>query len=445
MPRGRRLLATISSLAAPLVLGQLAQTLMGLVDTLMAGRLGGPPLAALSLATLIFSALAMTLKAVDVACQTFTARRVGQGRDDQVGAVLATALTVVVAAGLAATWLGLARPEDLMRLVTRDPEVDRIGASYLYWRSVGLIPLLVFFQLKAMGDGVGWTRVGMVAGIGMNLLNVLLNWLLIFGHAGLPALGVAGAALASSLSSGLAALALLAFYLRPGIRRRFRLLARGNFHRELVRPFLAMAWPPAVQTLGVVLALMAFYVILGGIATATLAVGAVVLRLASVSFMPGLGVGAAVQTMVGQALGAGDQRGARRASWTGLGLAMLVMGACGAAFVLLPAQLLRLFGLEEALVRTGVPALRLVGAAQLVNATGLSIAGALRGAGRTRAVMLVDVAAGFALMPPLAWLFGIHLSGGLLGATWALVAWFTLYAAGMLALFLRPRWHEARH
>ncbi len=440
----RSLAATIAALAAPLVLAQLAQTGMGLVDTLMVGRLGGPPLAALSLATLLFAALAMTIKAVDVACQTFTARRVGQGRDDQVGTIAATALTVVVVLGGAASLVLLRWPGPLMELVTPDPEVDRLGAAYLYWRAAGLVPLLVFFQLKAMGDGIGWTRVGMLAGLGMNLLNVALNWLLIYGHAGLPALGVAGAAMASSLSGAAAAVALLAVYLRPGPRRRFRLLARGNFHRELVRPFLAMAWPPAVQTLGVVVALTAFYVILGWIATATLAVGAVVLRLASVSFMPGLGMGAAVQTLVGQALGAGDVRGARRAAWTGMGLAMAMMGACGLVFLLMPAPLLRLFGLDEALVRVGVPALRLVGALQVIDAVGLTLAGGLRGAGHTRSVMAVDVVAGLVLMPPLAWLFGIAMGGDLLGATWALAVWFTLYAAGMLALFLRPHWHEVR-
>lgn len=440
----RSLAGTIAQLAAPLVLAQLAQTGMGLVDTLMVGRLGGAPLAALSLATLLFAALAMTIKAVDVACQTFTARRVGQGRDDQVGTVAATALTVVVVLGGAASLVLLRWPGPIMELLTPDPEVDRLGASYLFWRAVGLVPLLVFFQFKAMGDGIGWTRVGMLAGLGMNLLNVALNWLLIYGHAGLPALGVAGAAMASSLSGAAAAVALLLVYLRPGPRRRFRLLARGNFHRELVRPFLAMAWPPAVQTLGVVVALTAFYVILGWISTGTLAVGAVVLRLASLSFMPGLGMGAAVQTLVGQALGAGDVRGARRAAWTGMGLAMALMGTCGLVFLLWPAPLLRLFGLDEALVRSGVPALRLVGAAQVVDAVGLTLAGGLRGAGHTRSVMAVDVVAGLVLMPPLAWLFGIALGGDLLGATWALAVWFTLYAAGMLLLFLRPHWHEVR-
>ena len=442
LPR-RRLLRAIAGLALPLVFGQLSQTLMGLVDTIMVGRLGGAPLAAVGLATLLFAALATTLKAVDVACQTFTARRVGEGREGQVGSVLATALTVSLLLGAAATWLGLARPGLLMSLVTRAPAVEGLGAQYLWWRCLGLVPLLVFYQFKAMGDGIGWTRVGMLANVGMNVVNVPLNWLLIFGHAGLPAMGVAGSALASTISTALASLALVAVYLRRGPRRRFRLLAVGNFHRDLLRPFLGMAWPAAVQSLGIVLAMTVFYAILGRISTATLAVGSVLLRLASVSFMPGMGVGAAVQTMVGQALGAGDPAGARRAAWTGVGFALLIMGACGAVFVLWPEQLLRVFTDDRALVREGVHAVQVIGLAQAFDAVGLALAGALRGAGRTRAVMIVDLVAGFTLMPALAWLFGIVWHGGLLGAVWGLVAWFTLYAVGMLVLFLGPRWHGA--
>lgn len=438
----RRLAATLSALAVPLVLGQLSQTLMGVVDTLMVGRLGGPALAAVGLSSLLFAALAMSLKAVDVACQTFTARRIGAGRAGEVGPVLSTALSVVLLFGGLATWFGLANPDLLMRVVTRDPEVVRLGGQWLYWRFLGLLPLLVYFQFKAMGDGIGWTRLGMITGIGMNLVNVPLNWLLIYGHAGFPAMGVGGSALASSISSALALVPLLAVFLAGRNRRRFRLLARGNFHRELVRPFLAMAWPAAVQSLGMVLALTAFYVILGRISTATLAVGAVLLRLASVSFMPGIGLGTAVQTAVGQALGAADFHGARRAAWAGAGLAVLVMGAFGVVFLVFPEQLLRAFMADPALIRDGVPAVRLIGLAQVVDAVGLSLAGALRGAGRTRAVMIVDIVAGIALMPPLAWLFGIVMGGGLLGAVWALVTWFTLYAAGMLALFLPAHWHH---
>ena len=441
LPR-RRLLAVITGLATPVVLGQLAQVLMGLVDTVLVGRLGEASLAAVAIATLMFSALAMSIKATDVAAQTFTARRVGEGRDGEVGAVLATSVTVTLLAGAAVMMVGLLLPETLMRLVSRDAEVVELGAGYIVFRYAGILPLLFYFQVKGVFDGVGWTRIGMGIGIGMNLANVLLNWIFIFGKLGAPALGVRGAALASTLSAALAAAAALGFVLWPRIRKRFRFLSRTNFQPRLVGPFLRIAWPPALQTLGIVLGLLVFNWILGRISVLAVAAANVVLRIASLSFMPGVGVGAAVQTLVGQSLGRGDPQGARRAAWYGVGVSTLFMGIFGLAFVAVPGAILRLFSDSDALIGAGTPILRLMGLVQVIDAVGLTLSGALRGAGLTRPVMLVDLLTGLCLLPPLSWLFGITLGGGLMGAWLALLVWFTLYAVGMVFLFQRSRWEE---
>ena len=431
-------------MATPVVLGQLSQTLMGLVDTLMVGRLGEAPLAAVAVATLLFSALAMTVKSIDVAAQTFTARRVGEGRDTEVGAVLATALTVCLSAGAVCMAVGLIWPEALMRLVTRDAEVRELGRQYLVFRYAGILPLLVYFQAKAVFDGIGWTRIGMGVGIGMNLVNIVLNWIFIFGKWGAPALGVGGAALASSLSAVLAALVITGFMVYTPTRRRFRLVCRTNCKNHLIGPFLRIAWPPAVQTLGIVIALVIFNFFLGLVSTLAVATGNVVLRIASLSFMPGVGVGAAVQTLVGQSLGRADPLGARRAAVGGVGLSMVFMGLFGVFFLATPAFFLRLFSTSADLIREGVPILRLMGLVQLIDAVGLTLSGALRGAGMTRAVMLVDVGTGFVLLPPLTYLFGIVMGGGLFGAWLALLVWFTFYAVGMVWVFFRSDWQEVR-
>ncbi len=440
----RRLLATITGLATPVVLGQISQTLMGLVDTVMVGRLGEGPLAAVAVATLLFSAIAMSIKAVDVAAQSFTARRIGQGRDGEVGSILATAVTVSLGAGAVFMLVGLLWPGWLISLVTGDPEVRELGRSYLIYRYAGMLPLLFFFQAKAVFDGIGWTRIGMGVGIGMNLVNVLLNWILIFGNLGAPAMGVAGAALASSLSALLAGLVILVFLLRPKTRHRFRILCRTNFQVRLIRPFLEIGWPPALQTFGIVVGFLIFYFILGRISIIAVAAANVVMRIASLSFMPGVGVGAAVQTLVGQSLGRDDPRGARRSSWYGVGLSMVFMGIFGVFFLAVPGPMMRLFSDSEELIAAGVPILRLMGLVQLIDAVGLTLAGALRGAGMTRAVMLVDICTGFGLLPPLAYLFGVVMNGGLMGAWLALLTWFTLYAVGMVLLFLRSNWEEVK-
>ena len=440
----RRLLPIIFGLATPIVLANVSQTLMGLVDTLMVGRLGETALAAVGVATLLFSAAAMSIKSVDVAVQTYTAHRVGEGRDGEVGAVLATAAVLTCAVGSVFMLVGLLRPDLLMRLVAVDDAMHDLGTGYLRWRYAGMLPLLLYFQLKGMFDGVGWTRVGMATGIGMNLLNVGLNWVLIFGKLGAPALGVVGAAVASTASTAAAALVILGIALGRGVRKRFRILSRSNLQPGLLRPFLALGWPPALQTMGIIVLFLIFYWILGRISVLAVAAGNVVMRIAALSFMPGYGVGAAVQTLVGQSLGRGDPRGARRAAWGGVGVSVAFMGAFGLVFLLVPGPLIRAFSTSAELEAAGVPILRVMGLVQVVDAVGLTLAGALRGAGATRAVMLVDLVTGFGLLPLLAYLFGVVLGGGLLGAWWALLTWFTVHAAGMLALFVKSRWREVR-
>lgn len=439
----RPLPLALLEMALPVILASISQTLMGLADTLMVGRLGNAALAAVGVATLLFSALAMTLKAADVAVQTLTARRVGAGQELEVGRVVATALTVALAAGLLGAAAGLPGARGVLGLVSGDAEVRRLGLEYLRWRLPGLPPLLLFFLLRAAFDGVGWTRIGMLLGIGMNLVNVPLNWLLIFGGAGLPPLGVAGAALASTLSGALAAGAILLVALRRPLRRRFQLLHRRNLDPRLLGPLLRLAWPAALQQLGLLLALLCFFAILGRISTVAVAAGNVVLRIASLAFMAGLGVAVAVQTMVGQALGRGDPRAARRAGWAGAGMALLVMGAFGALFMAAPAPLLRLFAAGPALVAEGAPALRLVGAAQCFAAVALALAGALRGAGETRAVMMIDVISGWLFFLPVSYLFGVVLAGGLRGAFYGVLLWLFLYAAGAAMWFVKGDWQRS--
>jgi putative MATE family efflux protein len=439
-----RLLGRVVRLALPVVLASVAQTLMGLVDTLMVSRLGTAEIAAVGLATLLFSALATSLKSLDVAVQTITARRDGQGRGGEVGGVLGTALAIVTLAGLPVAVGGWFVPGLGMHLVTTDPEVRQLGAAYYAVRCAGLLPLLWFFQMRGCADGLGRTRLGMLTGVGMNLLNVLLNWVLIFGALGAPALGVRGAALASALSSAVAALALFLILLRPSLRRPHRLFGRGSVRRDLVAPLLRTGWPPALQALGLVGGLVVFSGILGHIGTVAVAAGNIAMRIAALTIMPAMGVGVAVQTLVSRSLGARDPRGAWHVGLAGVGLAAATMAVVGAVFVAAPGALLDPFAVAPDVRAAGRTVLRLTALGQVLAAAGLVFAGVLRGAGAMRRVLLVDAGTGGAVMLPLAWLLGVALGGGLAGAWWALVAWFALHAAIMTRLFVARDWLRLR-
>jgi len=438
------ILGRLASLAAPVVLANIAQTLMGLVDTLMVARLGTAAIAAVGVSTLLFSAVATSLKSLDVAVQTFIARRDGQGRSRETGAVLGTGLVMVLAAGVVAMALGLRWPGFGIGLVSADAEVVELGTGYFFWRAAGLLPFLVFVLIRAAFDGLGRTGVGMVVGVGMNLLNVVLNWMLIFGKLGAPALGVRGAALASSLAALAAMLAILPLALGPQMHRRYGWFARGAVRRDLVRPLLRVGLPPALQAAGLIGGLVVFYGILGHISTVAVAAGNIVMRTASLAIMPAIGVGVAVQTLVSRCLGARDARGAWRYGLAGVALAAGVMSVLGLPFVLLPEQVMRAFDPSPAVLDAGRGILRITALVQILAAAGLTFAGVLRGAGDTTRVLVVDVATGAGFMLPAAWLLGVVLGGGLLGTWWALAGWVALHAVVMTRLFAGKRWLRYR-
>lgn len=439
-----RLLVRVARLAGPVVLASLAQTLMGLIDTLMVGRLGTAPIAAVGLATLMFSVVATGLRSLDVAVQIFTARRDGQGRPQEVGGVLGTGLCLVLSAGLLVTLGGLRWPAAGLSLISPDPKVVSLGADYYALRILGLLPLLVYFLVRAVCDGLGKTRVGMVTGIGMNLLNVLLNWLLIFGNLGLPAMGVRGAALASTLASLAAAVVILLLALKPALRRRHGLFGRGMIRRELAPALLRVGWPPALQAICLIGGLLVFTVILAQISTVALAAGNIVMRLAALSLMAAIGVSVVVQTLVSRSLGAGDALGAWRSGLAGLTVAAAVMALFGLPMLLVPDLLLSAFAAEPPVVAAGRGILRLTALFQMLAAVSLSFAGVLRGAGATAQVLVVEVATGLGFLLPATWLLAVALGGGLIWAWWTLAAWVALHAALMTRLFLGRSWLEVR-
>jgi multidrug resistance protein, MATE family len=443
LPR-RRLLRLVASLAVPVVLANLAQTLMGLVDTLMVGRLGTAAIAAVGVATLLFSTLATGLRSFDVSVQVFTARRDGEGRPEAVGAVLGTGLFLALAAGLLLTLVGLRWPAAFMGLVSPDAEVVALGASYFALRCAGLLPFLAYFLTRACFDGLGQTRIGMLTGVGMNLLNVGLNWVLIFGNLGAPALGVGGAALASSLASLTAALVILVIALGGGRRRRYRLLARGSVQRSLMGPLLRLGWPSALQATALIGGLVVFTMILGQVSTVAVAAGNIVMRIAALAVMIAVGVGVVVQTLVSRSLGARDARGAWRAGLAGLGLAAASMALAGLPMLAVPDVMLGAFVPEPPVLAAGRQILRLTALVQILAAVSLPFAGALRGAGAARQVLLVEAVTGALLLLPAAWLLAVGLGGGLLGAWWALVLWFAVHAAWMTRLFRSRRWLTIR-
>lgn len=392
----QRTLAELSGLlavAAPLVLAQLAQNGMSFIDTVMIGRLGPGPLAGLALGAVAFSFAYLLAMALIMAVSPVVAQAAGAGRPQdgakalRHGLVLALALSVPVAVGVASL-------PPVLRLLGQDEGVVAGAGEYLRAVVFGLPGALAFVALRGFLEGNGQTRpIMVIAGLGV-LVNAGMNEVLIFGRLGLPALGLAGAGIATSITYTLMAVAAALV-----IRHAYRQLAPFGDWRlgwPSFRELLGLGWPISL-TLGFEVGLFsAAALVMGYFGEAPLAGHQIAMQTASMSFMVPLGVGIATGIRVGQAQGRGDDAGVRLAGWTGMGVAASFMVLTAALYLLAPRLVTSIFldvNDPANLVVVGYAAtfLSLAGAFQLADGVQVAAVGALRGLKDTRVPMLMTL------------------------------------------------------
>ena len=430
-------------LATPVVLTQLGGIAMGIVDTIMVGRLGPAPLSAVALGnalsfTIIIVCLG-TLTALDplVSQAHGAGRPVEAGRAMHHGAFLALALTVP-------TMLLLSLAHPLLRLVGEPEPLAMNAAAFVHGINFGVLPFLLFTVLRQFMQGISRARPAMVVMILANLLNIFGNWVLIYGHLGAPALGSTGSAWSTTICRWAMFLA-LAIYVFS--------------HRDL-RPYLTHVppWPPDRQLLerllrvglpagsqfGLEVGVFASAsVLMGWFGTLQLAGHQIALNLCSTTFMVPLGFSATAAVRVGQAIGRGDVAAARRAAFSAYGLGVGFMAIAASCFFAFPELFVRIYTHDPALVQMGV-SLLLVGAAfQLSDGTQTIAIGSLRGAADTRFPMLVSFVAYWLVGLPAGYWLAFKAGMGPPGLWWGLTLGLTLVGVTLALRFhLRVREHR---
>ncbi len=418
-------------LSIPLALGQLGMTLMGVVDTIVVGRVSSEALAAVAIGNVyLFNALAFGL-GVMMALDPIVAQAVGAKDDDAIarglqrGILLAVAITIPTVMLL---WPG----ETLLRLLRQQPEIIPVAAQYARIQILGVLPFYLFIAFRQTLQAMHRTAAIVAVIVLANLLNLLLNWVFVFGHWGAPPMGAAGSSWATALSRGFMAIALLALgwphlrrYLIPWHPRAFDLGALGRM--------LRLGAPIGVQMslefgiFGVVGLLM------GAIGVSTVAGHQVALSLASFTFMVPLGVSGAAAVLVGNAVGRGDPAEARRAAWAGLTIGVAFMALSTAVMIAQPTLIARLYTNQDVVVAVAASLIPLAGLFQVFDGIQVVAIGILRGVADTRAPMVINVV-GFWLvgLPVCAWL-GFRTSMGPRGLWWGLVIGLAVVAVILLA------------
>jgi MATE family multidrug resistance protein len=426
-------------LAVPVVVIQVGMMAMGVVDTIMVGHISARALAAVALGNLYFFGLAVfamgTLMVLDpVVAQAVGARdRQAVARAVQRGVVLAALLTVPVA-----LILTVAAP--VFRLARQPAEVIPLAAAYSLVTAPGVLPFLLFIVFRQSLQSMGRTAPIVGAILGANLANAGLNWVFIYGHFGLPAMGVVGSAWATTISRGLLMLGLWA-------------AARRELG-PLLWPLRPEIWqgPPLgrMLRLGIpigtqhVLEFGAFALValmMGWMGTREMAGHQIAINLAALTFMVPLGVGDAASILVGQAVGRGDAEGTRGAARAALACGVAFMSLTAAVFLTVPEPLARLYSRDLDVVRVAAMLIPIAGVFQVFDGLQVVAAGVLRGLGDTRVPMLVNLLGYWLVGIPVSMYLGFQAGLGPAGLWWGLVLGLALVGTSLL---LRVRARLAR-
>jgi MATE family multidrug resistance protein len=338
-------LSATFALAWPLVLTQITQFAIYTTDVLMLGRVGPNALAASALAVNLLFMFNFTGMGLVTASAPLIAAALGD-KPNAVRDVRRSFRSAIHAAliYIVPVWLLIWHAEAILLLFGQDPELSRDAAGFLRILQWTLLPNLLIVIFRTLLTALGRPGATFVVTVGGLVINAFLNWVLIFGHFGTPALGLKGSAIASLTTTIVMALSLATYIVSQRRVRRFHLF--GRMHRvdsERLRAVFRIGTPIALTLAFEVTVFSAAVYLMGWIDTASVAAHAIALQIASIAFMVPLGLSQATVIRVGLAYGARNADGITRAGWTSLTMAVVFMALSASAMWLFPKELAGLF------------------------------------------------------------------------------------------------------
>ena len=376
-------------LALPIVIGMGSQNIFNLVDTAMVGRLGNASLAAVGLSSMVIWVVTSLIQGLGPAVQTITARRLGEGQVDHINESIINAIYVVILLGIPYSWLLIKCTPFLFLWLTDDPAVRDIGTEYTVIRLFTVVIIGINFCFRGYFNGRKLSWVYMIILLVMHPINIGLNFVLIFGHLGFPAMGAKGAAIGTAIATSLGCLfyiAMLVLFKGSGSK-----IHRRIFKKSILAGIFKLALPSCLQTFTMAAGFLLFFRIAAMIGTEALAITNVLINLSLVFILIAMGLGIATLTLVSNALGEGKPEEAKAWVKGTLLLACGGLGLAGAVLALNSEFILGLFLVDPATIEMAKIPLILMGLSQVYDAAGIVLSHAHLGGGAAKTVMVLSI------------------------------------------------------
>jgi multidrug resistance protein, MATE family len=457
--------AAILRLALPTVVAMLSQSVVNEIDVVFFSRLPCPESsngqAALLPSLILVWLFGGSLSAVSVGTQAIVARRYAEGDRPAAGAVLTNALFFCLVAGAAFSVIGIVCLPWLVRTMIRVPEVQGVALEYTRWRLLGVVSMAATMAIKSFFDGLGKTHVHLVAALVMNVANVVLCWMLIFGHGGAPRMGAPGAGLSAFIATWLG-LAIMIGYAAL-VRSEYHPMRVGNLSGKLTSSILSLSAPAAAATV-IMMVGFGLFARTGGQLDARAAAsdsgalgrcGAVeavnsaantdIVETLKLTFTACIAFGTATATLISQSLGRRRPDEAQKWGWASVRLGFVLFGIVGLCEGILFTEPVVAFLSNSPAVRAAALfPMRMMGIVTPIIAVALILSEGLFGAGSTKFVAVAQFLLVFGWLVPGAYVLGVVLHLGLNGIWMAAFGYACLAAVAMSTKFAGGSWKKIK-
>ncbi len=400
-------LKNLLALALPIIIAQLATTAMGFVDAVMAGRVGPKDLAAVALGNSIWVPVFLLMTGTLLATTPKVAQRFGAGKHSEIGPIVRQALWLALVVGLIATSMLIAA-EPVLHLMKVDPELISPCMQYLHGIASGLPAVAFYHVLRCTSDGIGRTRPAMVLGLCGLALNIPLNYIFIYGHFGVPAMGGVGCGWATAIVMWVMALGLAGYERWAPVYRSSELFSRFDWPQwAVIKRLLSIGLPIGIAVFAESSIFAVIALLIGSLGATVVAGHQIALNVSSLVFMIPYSLGMAVTVRVGQALGREEPREARFAAGVGMGTALAYACLSASLMLALREPIAAIYTADPTVIHIAAMLIVYSALFQFSDAIQVTAAGALRGYQDTRVTMILTLFAYWGIGLPVGYALGL--------------------------------------
>ena len=406
----------VKHLATPALIEMVLISFVGVADMIMVGRLGPAAIAAVGLSNQpIFFAQGI-FQALNVGTTALVARFFGADLKKDASNTARQSLAVTILLGFLVSGLGYLLTPWVIAAMGAEVEVLPLGITYLRIISLGFLFNVVSMVCSSILRGAGDTRTPMTVNLTANLVNVVGNYLLIYGHLGFPRLGIAGAALATALAHGVASTLFLVVIMTGRSVIRVQLTSRYRPDWDLLGRVFSIGFPAAIEQVIFRGGQLTFVRIVSSFGTSVFAAHQIGVNILSLSFMPGQAFGIAATTLVGQGLGAERPDLAERSALVARRLGMMFSTTIALFMFFFGRHIAAFYTNDPDVIRKTAMVLKVIGIVQPAQSTQFILSGGLRGAGDTRWPLYATFLGIWGMRVMGGYLLAVQLGLGLLGA-----------------------------